>query len=52
MTTQVSAGGIAIPAQVSELTAAWFSQALDRDVSAVEVIDAHSGTTGRAQTRC
>jgi hypothetical protein len=51
MTTKVSVDGIAIPAEVSELTAAWFSQALDRDVSAVEVIDAHSGTTGRARVR-
>jgi aminoglycoside phosphotransferase (APT) family kinase protein len=51
VTTKVSADGIAIPAQVSELTATWFSQALDCPVSAVEVIDAHSGTTGRARVR-
>ncbi len=31
--------------------AEWFSQALDCHVRAVEVIDAHSGTTGRARVR-
>jgi aminoglycoside phosphotransferase (APT) family kinase protein len=40
-----------IPADVSELTADWFSQMLDTDVEAVDVIDAHSGTTGRALVR-
>ena len=40
-----------IPASVDELTAAWFSEALDADVASVEVIDAHSGTTGRAKVR-
>jgi thiamine kinase-like enzyme len=40
-----------IPAEVSELTADWFSQILDTDVEAVDVIDAHSGTTGRALVR-
>jgi hypothetical protein len=40
-----------IPAEVSELTAEWFSQVLHADVEAVEVIDAHSGTTGRALVR-
>ena len=45
------AGVLPIPAQVSELTAEWFSQVLDTRVSAVDVIDAHSGTTGRAVVR-
>jgi hypothetical protein len=40
-----------IPAEVSELTAAWFSQVLNTDVEVVDVIDAHSGTTGRARVR-
>jgi Ecdysteroid kinase-like family len=51
MTTKVPTDGVAIPAQVSELTAEWFSQVLESDVSAVEVVDAHSGTTGRARVR-
>ena len=40
-----------IPASVDELTPTWFSEALDADVASVEVIDAHSGTTGRARVR-
>ena len=51
VTTNVSADGVPIPAEVSELTAEWFSQALDCHVSEVEVLDAHSGTTGRARVR-
>lgn len=39
------------PNDVSELTPAWFSETLDADVSAVEVLDAHTGTTGRARVR-
>ena len=42
---------MAIPSSVDELTPAWFSQVLDADVGSVEVIDAHSGTTGRAKVR-
>jgi hypothetical protein len=42
---------MAIPSRVDELTPAWFSEVLDADVAAVEVIDAHSGTTGRALVR-
>jgi hypothetical protein len=45
VTTNVSADRVPIPAQLGDLTAGWFSQALDCKVSAVEVIDAHSGTT-------
>lgn len=40
-----------IPASTDELTPAWFSEVLDADVSSVEIIDAHSGTTGRARVR-
>jgi hypothetical protein len=38
-----------IPASVDEVTPAWLSEALDADVTGVEVLDAHSGTTGRAK---
>lgn len=40
-----------IPSSVAELTPAWFSEIFDADVTAVEVLDAHSGTTGRALVR-
>ena len=40
-----------IPASVDEVTPAWLSEVLDADVAAVEVVDAHSGTTGRAKIR-
>ncbi len=51
MTTNASENTLPIPAEVSELTAEWFSQVLGSDVSAVDVLDAHSGTTGRALVR-
>lgn len=38
-----------IPASTDDLTPEWFSEILGEHVSAVEVIDAHSGTTGRAR---
>ncbi|CAN5821423.1 phosphotransferase [soil metagenome] len=38
-----------IPADVGELTPSWFSEVLDGSVTAVEILDAHSGTTGRAR---
>ncbi len=38
-----------IPTSVDEVTPAWLSEVLDADISAVEVLDAHSGTTGRAR---
>ena len=38
-----------IPSSVDELTPDWFSAVLDAPVDAVEVLDAHSGTTGRAR---
>lgn len=51
MTTNAPDDTLPIPAEVDELTPAWFSRVLDCDVSAVEVLDAHSGTTGRARVR-
>jgi Ecdysteroid kinase-like family len=38
-----------IPASVEELTPGWFSEALDAHVESVDVLDAHSGTTGRVR---
>ncbi len=40
-----------IPSRVEELTSAWLSEILEVDIDAVEVVDAHSGTTGRARVR-
>ncbi len=40
-----------IPDAVEGLTPTWFSEVLDADISAVEVLDAHTGTTGRARVR-
>jgi hypothetical protein len=40
---------MSIPAEPAELTAAWFSEVLGTTVTSAEVIDAHSGTTGRAR---
>ena len=51
MTTNGPESTLPIPIEVSELTAEWFSQVLDSDVTAVDVIEAHSGTTGRARVR-
>jgi Ser/Thr protein kinase RdoA (MazF antagonist) len=39
----------AIPLDVDDATASWLSDALGREVVAVDVLDAHSGTTGRAR---
>ncbi len=38
-----------IPAQVEDLTAEWFSEVLGGTVRRIDVLDAHSGTTGRAR---
>lgn len=38
-----------IPVEVSDLTPAWLTGALGAPVTGVEVLDAHSGTTGRAR---
>lgn len=40
-----------IPDELDQLTPAWFSEVLAADITAVEVLDAHSGTTGRARVR-
>jgi hypothetical protein len=40
-----------IPLDVVDLTADWFAAVLDAPVRAAEVVDAHSGTTGRARVR-
>jgi Ser/Thr protein kinase RdoA (MazF antagonist) len=38
-----------IPVEVDEVTPAWLSDALGADVRTASVLDAHSGTTGRAR---
>jgi thiamine kinase-like enzyme len=40
---------LAIPVDVDDVTPAWLSQVLGLDVVATEVLDRHSGTTGRAR---
>ncbi|KUH85174.1 MULTISPECIES: phosphotransferase [unclassified Mycobacterium] len=40
-----------IPAGVEELTPDWFSEILHAPVDGVHVLDAHSGTTGRARVK-
>ncbi|MCX2929190.1 phosphotransferase [Mycobacterium sp. CVI_P3] len=47
----MTTGALNIPADVDDLTPSWFSAALGEPVTAVEVLDAHSGTTGRARVR-
>lgn len=42
---------MSIPSSIEEITPAWLGAALGADVGAVEVVDAHSGTTGRAKIR-
>jgi hypothetical protein len=37
-----------LPLDVADLTPAWFAEVLGRDVTDVDVLDHHSGTTGRA----
>jgi thiamine kinase-like enzyme len=51
VTTSAPGATLPIPAVVTELTAEWFSEVLHTDVRSVEVLDAHSGTTGRARVR-
>jgi aminoglycoside phosphotransferase (APT) family kinase protein len=51
VTTSAPGETLPIPAQVTELTAEWFSKVLQTDVDAVDVVEAHSGTTGRARVR-
>jgi hypothetical protein len=40
-----------IPSAVEDLTPAWFSQVLEVPVGAVDVLEADTGTTGRARVR-
>ena len=40
-----------IPAGVEDLTPEWFSQVLGEPVRSVDILDAHSGTTGRARLK-
>lgn len=40
---------VTIPVDIEDLSPAWFTAALDVDVTAAEILDAHSGTTGRAR---
>lgn len=39
----------AIPVEVGDITPEWLSWALEEDVAGVDVLDRHSGTTGRAR---
>ncbi len=38
-----------LPRDVDDLTAAWFTEVLDSEITAATVLDRHTGTTGRAQ---
>jgi Phosphotransferase enzyme family len=38
-----------IPLEVADVTTAWLGEAMGREVSSVEVLDRHSGTTGRVR---
>jgi hypothetical protein len=40
---------VPVPLEVDELTPDWFAAALDRRVSGVDILDRHSGTTGRVR---
>jgi aminoglycoside phosphotransferase (APT) family kinase protein len=40
---------VSIPSAVDDLTPEWFTEILDTPVDAVHILDAHSGTTGRAR---
>ena len=40
-----------IPSAAEDLTPVWLSEVLGAEVSQVEVVDSHSGTTGRVQLR-
>jgi aminoglycoside phosphotransferase (APT) family kinase protein len=51
VTTRQPGDSLPIPAEVTELTPEWFSLVLGTTVTAVDVMDAHSGTTGRALVR-
>src|SRR4051794_23738547 len=40
---------VTIPVDVADVTPAWLGAVLERNVTAVRVVDQHSGTTGRAR---
>jgi hypothetical protein len=40
-----------IPIDVADLTPEWFSAVLGTDVKSVDVVESHSGTTGRAKVQ-
>jgi aminoglycoside phosphotransferase (APT) family kinase protein len=40
---------VSIPAAIDDLTPSWFAEILGEPVRAIEILDAHSGTTGRAR---
>jgi len=42
---------VSIPLDVADLTPEWFTEVLGSAVRSVDVVDAHSGTTGRAKVR-
>jgi aminoglycoside phosphotransferase (APT) family kinase protein len=42
-------GTTSIPVEVADVTASWLTEALGRTITGVEVVDQHSGTTGRAR---
>ncbi len=42
-------GTAVIPVEVEDVTAPWLSDVLHRSVTGVEIVDRHSGTTGRAR---
>jgi hypothetical protein len=42
-------GALPIPVEVEDVTADWLARAVDAPVTRVEVLDRHSGTTGRAR---
>jgi hypothetical protein len=42
---------VSIPFRTEVLTPDWFGEVLGSPVTGVEVLDAHSGTTGRARVR-
>lgn len=38
-----------LPLEIEQLTPSWFTEVLQRDVAAAELLDRHTGTTGRAR---
>lgn len=48
-TLRPAMAGTSLPMEVDDLTVEWCSRALGCEVTAVDVVDRHSGTTGRAR---